>query len=58
MKMAKKIEKFLDKDYIQKIFQKKADFYFPRLKSKKYRILKLKESRRSGQRRPVSPGIK
>ncbi|PJB99414.1 MAG: hypothetical protein CO077_01885 [Candidatus Nealsonbacteria bacterium CG_4_9_14_0_8_um_filter_35_12] len=35
MKMAKKIEKILDKDYIQKIFQKKADFYFPRLKSKK-----------------------
>jgi len=35
MKMAKKIEKILDKDYIQKIFKKKVDFYFPRLKSKK-----------------------
>jgi len=35
MKMAKKIEKILEKNYIQKIFKKKVDFYFPQLKSKK-----------------------
>jgi thiamine kinase-like enzyme len=35
MKMAKKIEKILEKNYIKKIFKKRIDFYFPQLKSKK-----------------------
>jgi len=41
--MAKKIEKILEKNYIQKIFQKKADFYFPSLKNK--RILNIEIER-------------